>query len=182
MDSAQTLLTAEDLLALDDGLRHELLKGELITMTPSGGEHGVITARLARLVDSYVASRNLGLVFGAEAGFRIGTDPDTVRAPDLAFVRRERIPSTGIPTGFWPGAPDLAAEVVSPSDTYEYVAGKVADWLRAGTEVVWVVTPRARSVAVHDKSGDVTIVPEFQRLTGGSTIPGFGCGVGEIFP
>jgi Uma2 family endonuclease len=182
MDSAQTLLTAEDLLALDDGLRHELVNGELITMTPSGGEHGVITARLARLVDSFASERGLGLVFGAEAGFRLTTDPDTVRAPDLAFVRHARIPDGGIPTGFWPGAPDLAAEVVSPGDTYEHVAAKVADWLRAGSEVVWVINPRARSVTVHTGSAGVTILSETEQLTGGTTIPGFTCGVREIFP
>lgn len=182
MESAQTLLTAEDLLALDDGLRHELVNGELITTTPSGSEHGVITARLARLVDSFVSERGLGLVFGAEAGFRLSADPDTVRAPDLAFVRRARIPESGIPTGFWPGAPDLAAEVVSPSDTYEHVAAKVADWLRAGTEVVWVINPRGRSGTVHTGSIGVTILPETEQLTGGTTIPGFACGVREIFP
>jgi Uma2 family endonuclease len=181
MESSQTLLTAADLLALEDGLRHELVNGELTTMTPSGSEHGLITAALAQLVRTHVAASGLGLVFGAEAGFRLTTDPDTVRAPDLAFVRRARIPATGIPTGFWPGAPDLAAEVVSPSDTYEHVAAKVADWLRAGTEVVWVVNPRARSVTVHTSAG-VTILSEAEQMTGGTTIPGFTCGVQEIFP
>jgi Uma2 family endonuclease len=183
MDSTQTLLTAEDLLALpDDGFRHELVNGELTTMTPSGSEHGVITATLARLVDTFVSSRELGLVFGAEAGFRIGSDPDTVRAPDLAFVRRERIPESGIPKGFWPGAPDLAAEVVSPGDTYEEVEEKVAQWLGAGTLLVWVVNPRHRTVAVRASSDEVRILSETDELRGGDVLPGFTCAVAELFP
>lgn len=108
-------------------------------MTPSGSAHSVITARLARLVDTFVSTHGLGLVFGAEGGFKIASNPDAVRAPDLAFVRRERIPESGIPKGFWPGAPDLAAEVVSPGDTYEEVEEKVADWLRAGRS--WYGSP-----------------------------------------
>ena len=101
MNSTQTAVTAEDLWTLsDDGLRHELVNGDLRTRTPSGGEHGIITATLAQKVREVVAAKDLGLVFGAETGFRISSDPDTVRAPDLAFVRRERIPASGIPKGF----------------------------------------------------------------------------------
>jgi Uma2 family endonuclease len=183
MSPTQTLLTAEDLLALpDDGGRRELVNGELKTMTPSGSEHSVITATLAHLVRSFVSARGLGLVFGAEGGFKIASNPDTVRAPDLAFVRRERIPESGIPTGFWPGAPDLAAEVVSPGDTYEEVDAKVAAWLHAGAELVWVVNPRPRTVAVHSGEGEVKILSATDELTGGTVIPGFACPVAELFP
>lgn len=183
MTPTQTLLTAEDLLALPEAAgRHELVKGELRTMVPSGSEHSVITARLARFVDTFVAKHELGLVFGAEGGFKISSDPDTVRAPDLAFVRRERIPESGIPTGFWPGAPDLAAEVVSPGDTYEAVAEKTAAWLDAGAETVWVVNPKGRTVAVHSASRTVRILSAEDELEGGPVLPGFVCRVAEIFP
>lgn len=183
MNPTQTLLTADELLLLpDDGCRHELVDGELRTMTPSGSEHSVITAELARVVAAFVRERNLGLVFGAEGGFRVRSDPDTVRAPDLAFVRRERIPPSGIPKGFWPGAPDLAAEVISPGDTYEEVDEKVAMWLDAGAETVWVINPRRKTVAVHSGDGTVRLLSADERLTGGDLLPDFACPVAEIFP
>jgi Uma2 family endonuclease len=183
MSTTPTLMTADDLLRLpDDGLRHELVNGELRTMTPSGSEHSVITARLARVVDGFVSSRDLGLVFGAEGGFRISTGPDTVRAPDLAFVHRERIPESGIPKGYWPGAPDLAAEVVSPGETYGEVEGKVSAWLDAGTAVVWVLDPARRSVAVHEAGAGVRILSAADELTGGTVLPGLACPVAELFP
>ena len=183
MNPLQTLMTADELLALpDDGCRHELVNGELRSMIPSGSEHSVITARLARLVDTFVDSQKRGLVFGAEGGFKIRSDPDTVRAPDLAFVRQERVPETGIPKGFWPGAPDLAVEVVSPGDTYEEVAGKVADWLRAGTAVVWVVDPGQRTVIVHSSTEEARMLTTSDEQTGGEVLPGFVCPVADLFP
>lgn len=183
MNPTETLLTADELLMLpDDGSRRELIKGELITMTPSGSEHSVITAILAREVAPFVSERKLGLVFGAEGGFEIESDPDTVRAPDLAFVRQERVPASGVPKGYWPGAPDLAAEVISPNDRYEEVDEKVADWLRAGTETVWVLNPRRRTVAVHGRGGEVRMLAATDELTGGDVLPGFHTPVAALFP
>lgn len=178
--ATKTLLTADDLLALpDDGMRHELVGGELRTMTPSGYQHGRITARLARLVDSHVTTHQLGDALGAETGFRLSSNPDTVRAPDVAFVSRERLPDIAPPRGYGLGAPDLVAEVVSPGDTYGEVEEKVLDWLRAGTRLVWVVDPRTRTVAVHEASGKISIATEV--LTGGDVLPGFECRVSELF-
>jgi Uma2 family endonuclease len=183
MDSTQTLLTAEDLFALPgDGFRHELVNGELTTMTPAGSEHGIVAMRLATRVGPYVEARRLGEVFTAETGFKIASDPDTVRVPDLAFVRRERIPESGIPKGFWPGAPDLVAEVISPGDTYEEVEEKVAQWLGAGTSLVWVVNPRHRMIVVRSASDEVKILSEADELRGGDVLPGFRCAVAELFP
>jgi Uma2 family endonuclease len=183
MSPTQTLLTADELFALpDDGHRHELLNGVLRTMTPAGFEHGVVTMRLAARVSSYAEAHQLGLVLTAETGFKIASDPDTVRAPDLAFVRRERIPEGALPSGFWSGAPDLVAEVVSPRDTYEEVEEKVADWLRAGTELVWVVNPRRRTVAVHPSAEEVKILSATDELTGSAVLPGFTCSIAELFP
>jgi len=112
------LVTADELLTMPhNGFRYELVRGELKQKSPSGSEHGVTVVHLTWPLAQHVKDNHLGIVFGAETGFKITTNPDTVRAPDIAFVSHERIPATGIPRGFWPGAPDLAVEVVSPGDT-----------------------------------------------------------------
>ncbi|MQA90788.1 MAG: Uma2 family endonuclease [Gemmatimonas sp.] len=183
MDRTETLLTADDLLSHpDDGNRHELVNGELLTMAPTGSEHGAIVVRVTAQVFSYVERNGLGVTLTGEPGFKIASDPDTVRAPDLAFVRRENVPEAGIPTGYWPGAPNLAAEVVSPSDTYEQVDAKVATWLDAGTEVVWVLNPRRRTIAIHTGSAQVRVLAATDELDGGTVLPGFTCPVGGLFP
>ncbi|HEX8283313.1 MAG TPA: Uma2 family endonuclease [Pyrinomonadaceae bacterium] len=174
--------TASELFEMpDDGFRYELVKGELRRMSPSGSEHGAIIINISVLLAQYVRSNELGVCFGAETGFKIASDPDTVRAPDVAFIRRERIPQSGIPKKFWPGAPDLAVEVLGPGDTYSEVNEKVADWLGAGTRAVWVVDPRRRSVSVYRSMTDVTHLPEADELDGGEVVPGFRCEVAEIF-
>ena len=174
--------TASELYAMpDDGFRYELVKGELRKMSPSGSEHAVIIGRLTMRLGQHIEANDLGLYFGAEAGFKIASDPDTVRAPDLAFVSRERIPEIGIPKNFWTGAPDLAVEVVSPGDTYSEVEEKVEDWLEAGAQAVWVVNPKRRGVAVYRSMTDVTRLSEDDELSGGEVVPGFRCKVAEIF-
>lgn len=121
-------MTADELLMLPRGrARHELIKGELVTMSPAGGEHGAIIEALFLLVAEHVKRHRVGIVFGAETGFLIERNPDTVRAPDIAYIRRERIPAENPPIGFWPGAPDLAVKIVSPDDTIRKIDGKVAD-------------------------------------------------------
>ncbi len=117
-------------------------------MSPAGGEHGAVIGTLFLLLGNFVRQNGLGVVFGAETGFLIERAPDTVRAPDIAFVSRKRIPPDGIPRSYVPGAPDLAVEVVSPGDTVREVDDKVADWLNAGSEAVWVVNPRWKTVTV----------------------------------
>ena len=108
-------MTAEELFDLaDDGGRFELVEGELVHMTPSGGTHGALTVRIGRLLDEYVEAHDLGVCCGAETGFILQREPDTVRAPEAAVVVKSRVPSTGIPSSYWPFAPDLAVEVVSP--------------------------------------------------------------------
>src|SRR5205807_2246623 len=98
---------------------------------------------------SYVKAHKLGRVFAGEPGFVLTTDPDTVRAPDVAFIGRERLAETGVPTGYFRGVPDLAVEVISPNDRYTRVAEKIAEWLDYGTRLVFVVDPRRKSVDVH---------------------------------
>ncbi|HEX8721910.1 MAG TPA: Uma2 family endonuclease [Pyrinomonadaceae bacterium] len=174
--------TASELFAMpDDGFRYELVKGELRRMSPSGTEHGAIVFDLSGLLALHIKADNLGQGFGAETGFKIASDPDTVRAADIAFVRRERIPEAGIPKNFWPLAPDLVVEVVSPGDTYSEVQEKVEDWLGAGVSAVWVVDPRRRAVLVYRSLTDVTRLAEGDELDGGEVVPGFRCRVSEIF-
>lgn len=110
-------VTAEELLEIpDDGLRRELIRGEVRTMAPEGNVHGRITMNVSTSLDQNVRANGLGVVFAAETGFKISTNPDTVRAPDAAFVRQERVEAVGEAEGYWPGAPELALEVVSPND------------------------------------------------------------------
>jgi Uma2 family endonuclease len=182
MSTTPTLTTADELFMMpDDGFRYELVRGEARRMPPAGSEHGAVIMNIGTPLDQFVKAHSLGVVFGAETGFRIASNPDTVRAPDLAFVRRERIPEAGIPKEFWPGAPDLAVEVISPSDTYTEVEEKVNDWLDAGTRLVLVLNPRTRTVTVHTSRTNVTRLTEADLLTGGEVLPGFTCRVSELF-
>ncbi|MBW3629751.1 MAG: Uma2 family endonuclease [Gemmatimonadetes bacterium] len=175
-------MTAEELLHLpEDHQRHELIRGVLTTMPPAGFEHGAVAVRLASSLHAFVRAQGLGLVLAAETGFKIAADPDTVRAPDAAFVRKERIAALGIPRGYFPGAPDLAAEVVSPDDTTREVREKVEDWIQAGAAVVWVIDPRARTVSIHDRAGSVTTLDETAVLTARELLPGWSCEVSALF-
>jgi Uma2 family endonuclease len=174
-------MTAEELIRMpDDGMRHELVKGEHRVMTPAGSEHGRISVRLGGRLDAHCEAQRLGCAFGAETGFIIGRDPDTVRAPDAAFVSVKRIPMTGVPQGYWKGPPDLAVEVISPSDTLLEVEENVDQWLDAGTTLVWVVNPRRRTVTVYRSRREVTILSESDELDGGEVVPGFKIRVSEI--
>ena len=172
--------TASELYAMpDDGFRYELVKGELRRTSPAGGEHGAVIWNLSGLLAPHV--KVIGQGFGAETGFKIASDPDTVRAADIAFVRRERIPEGGIPKNFWEIAPDLVVEVISPGDTYSEVEEKVEDWLNAGVRAVWVIDSKRRCVTVYRSLTDVTRLSEGEELDGGDVVPGFRCKVSEIF-
>jgi Uma2 family endonuclease len=182
MSTMPTLVTADELCTLpDDGFRYELVRGEVRRMPPAGSEHGAVVMNLGSPLHAFVRSHDLGVVLGAETGFKIASDPDTVRAPDLAFVRCERIPESGIPSGFWLGAPDLAVEVISPSDTYTEVEEKVHDWLKAGTRMVLVLNPRTRTVTIYTFSTIVVQLTESDTLTGGEVLPAFTCQVSGLF-
>jgi Uma2 family endonuclease len=182
MSTTLQTFTAEELFTMPkDGFRYELVKGELRKKSPAGTEHGAIIFNLSILLGQHIKASNLGQGFGAETGFKLASDPDTVRAADIAFVRRERIPETGIPKNFWRTSPDLAVEVLSPGDSYEEVDEKVGDWLAAGTRAVWVVNPRKRSVTVYHSTKDVERLSESDELDGGDVVPGLRCKVSEIF-
>jgi Uma2 family endonuclease len=182
MATGNRLMTADELWRLpDDGQRHELIGGELRTMPPSGWEHGWVVVRVTRPLAEYVDANKLGVVCGAETGFILASEPDTVRAADVAFVRRERVLAAGDVKGYWPGAPDLAVEVVSPHDRYTEVDAKVAAWLAHGTRLVLVVNPRRRVVVVHRPRRAVRELTERDVLDGEDLLPGWKLPVREIF-
>lgn len=175
-------VTAAQLLYLpDDGNRHELVRGELRQMPPAGSEHGHLALRIASRLERHVEAHALGRTYAAETGFKLASNPDTVRAPDAAFVSRERVEAAGRVEGYWPGAPDLAVEVISPGDTHSEVTEKALDWLEAGCRAVWVVDPRRRTVTVYRSRADIRILTTEDRLEDPEVIEGFDMTVAEIF-
>ena len=182
MHTTTQLLTAEDLSRLPpDGMRHELIKGELHTMPPSGFEHGVVGINLSTPLDQHAKGNRLGLVVGAETGFLIAQNPDTVRGCDIGFVSRERLEVVGIPSTYWRGPPDLAVEIVSPNDRVYEVDAKVQEWLDAGTRLVWVVNPRQRTVTVYKPGANPIVLTTKDELDGQDVLPGFRLLVARIF-
>src|SRR3954466_177571 len=150
MTTATAPITAEQLWRMhNDDQRYELVRGELHMMAPAGFDHGAVIINLSTLLATHVKRRRLGVVVGAETGFILSRDPDTVRAADIAFVRAARIPKSGRPKAFWVGGPDLAVDVLSPDDRPREVKRKVQDYLAAGAALVWVVNPKNRTVTVH---------------------------------
>ncbi len=181
MAVGRALMTAEDLFNLpEDDMFHELVKGELITLPPPGAKHGFVAGQAFFLIRTHVDAHELGSVFAAETGFKIGRNPDTVRAPDVAFVAAERLP-TELPDGYMDLAPDLVVEVVSPSDSARYVQEKVFDWLEAGARVVLVVYPSRQSIAAYRSRTDVRLLGPGDALDLNDVLPGFASPVRSLF-
>jgi Uma2 family endonuclease len=179
--SIKTVLTADDLFLMEENGPCELVRGEVIPLSPSGGIHGKLTIRIGALLDAYVRPRRLGVVCGAETGFILERDPDTVRGPDASFVSQDRIPPEGEPEGYWPFAPDLAVEVISPNDLYREVEQKVEEYLKAGVRLVWIVNPGTRTITIHRPPSIVHILHIEERLIGEDVVPGFEVPVSEVF-
>lgn len=174
-------LTAADVerLSLPDK-QVELVRGQLVVREPPGSRHGAIAATLTYYLSAFVRPRNVGIVFAQDTGFHIEHDPDTVRAPDVAFVsadRADQIPSAG----YAKLAPDLAVEILSPDDRPAEVLAKVADWLGAGTRLVWVVDPQRSTVGVYRQDGSLSSLEQNDTLDGEDVLPGFTCPVGSLF-
>jgi Uma2 family endonuclease len=182
MSTTAQPITADDLLRMPhNGLRYELVKGELRAMTPGGHEHGRVAMRFTWRLAQHVENNQLGVVYAAETGFLIAKNPDTVRAPDVAFVSCNRLTEVKKSEGYWPGAPDLAVEVVSPNDTYTEVEEKAIAWLNAGTRMVLAINPRKRTVTVFRSLNTIFIVNEDSVLDLEEIVPGFQVAVQEIF-
>ncbi len=176
------LMTADELLSLPRGRqRHELVRGELRTMPPTNWEHSGIEGRIFVPLERYTRSRQLGEVRGGNPGFRLTVNPDTVLAPDVAFVARARVEAAGRVRAYWPGAPDLVVEIISPNDRYTEVDEKVADWLAYGARLVFVVNPRRRTVAVHRPGQPIRVLTEADVIDGEDVVPGWTLPVRELF-
>ena len=174
------LVTAEELEQLSfPDKTVELVRGVLMVREPPGAWHGVVQENLAWHLGSFVRPRRLGLILGQDSGFRIRSDPDTVRGPDLAFVASER--AALIPRrGYAPFAPDLVAEILSPDDRAGEVLAKVADWLEAGTRLVWVIDPERFEAHIYRSDGTLSVLARDASLDGENVLPGFSCALREI--
>lgn len=161
------------------GKATELVRGRLLVKEPPGTDHGRMAARLTIVVGSFVLARKLGAVYAQDTGFRIASNPDTVRGPDLAFVGAERASTNG--RGYASVAPDLVVEIVSPDDRKADVAAKVEEWLAAGSRLVWVIDMSRRVATVHRPDATTLAVEADGFLDGETVLPGFRCRLGEIF-
>lgn len=177
----EELMTAEQLLVADiPNKSTELVRGRLIVREPPGTYHGLVQSRLNFLVAAFVHERKLGAVFGQDTGFRIASDPDTVLAPDLAFVRHERL-SLIAPRGYAALAPDFIVEILSPDDRPGEVLGKIGQWLNAGVALAWVIDPARRVGQVYRADGSAAAVPADGKLDGEDVLPGFTLTLSELF-
>lgn len=183
MSGVKHLVTAEDLLKMPEvpGKQFELVDGELVEVSPAGVEHNLIAALIYRLLYAFAEEYRLGIAFTDNLGYILRRDPDLLRAPDVSFVARERLPEGQLPKGFWDLAPDLAVEVVSPGDTAIELRAKVRDYLECGTRIVWVVWPDNHSVTVYDTGGGYRDLAPEDELDGGSVLPGFRVRVADLF-
>lgn len=175
-------LTAEELLQLtSDRFRYELIEGELRIMEPPGSEHGFVAMRIGVRLANHVENNKLGHVFAAETGFLLRSNPDTVRAPDASFVSQELFDRVGLRKGYWPGAPDLAVEVLSPTDTHPEIERKVRDWLDAGARMVVAVDPVDRSASVYRAAEDIVVIGDDGVLDGADVVPGWRLPLRDVF-
>lgn len=176
------LMTVDELLSLpDDGMRHELVRGELRTMTPAGWEHGEITSVVDTSLRTHVTTHGLGRVGAGDIGFWITRNPDTLRAPDLAFISAARLPRSQRMPGFSDMPPDLVIEIVSPTDRYTDVAEKVAGWLEYGVRMVALIDPRRRLVSVQCPGKPLRELREDAVLEGQDVVPGWRLPIRDIF-
>ena len=179
MVSIEQTVTAQQLFEMPDQERFELVQGELVPMSPPGFDHGCIVLDVAAVLREFVQAGKLGLV-AVEAGFCVSHDPDTVRSPDVAFVRAERIPPGGV-RAFFQGAPDLAIEVISPSDRASEVISKAQDWLQSGCTVVWVIDPETKTVTVYSNGPQTLFLSASDTLTCDELLPGFRLSIAQMF-
>ena len=181
--TTQKLMTAEEAAQLSTvNRRFELVKGVYVEISPASALHGVVAIAIGSLLNDFVRKHGRGLATAAETGFILARNPDSVRAADAAFIAKERLPAGGVPEeGYWPLAPDLAVEVVSPNDRPDDVQEKAQEYLAAGTRMVWVIYPKTRSVMVYRSLRDIKILRAEDTLSGEDVLPGFEHKVNEIF-
>jgi Uma2 family endonuclease len=169
-----------DLLEIYKDKKCELVKGVIHEMSPSGKLHGFISANICSIVRDYVKKNKLGIVTGAETGYKLFSNPDTVKAPDMAFESNEKLAQSGIIQGYSTVMPDLVVEVNSPYDNYSEIIAKVNEWLSSGVKEVWVIEPKNNTVIIHTRE-KINILKNDDILQERDILPGFKCNVSEIF-
>jgi Uma2 family endonuclease len=179
MATVAGFVTAQQLFEMPGHERFELVQGELIPMSLPGFDHGCIVLDIAAALREFVQRRKLGLV-AVEAGFCVSHDPDTVRSPDVAFVQAARIPAGGV-RSFFQGVPDLAVEVISPSDRASEVIAKARDWLQFGCRAVWVIDPETRTATVYASGPQTLLLSANDALACEDLLPGFRLPLSQIF-
>jgi Uma2 family endonuclease len=178
-DVASPLMTAEQLLhASIPDKRTELVRGVLRVREPAGDRHGRITMNLTLRLGAHVERSRAGQLFAAETGFTLSRGPDTVRAADIAFIGRERLPEAD--TGFLGVPPDLVVEVLSPGDRPGETLAKIGDWLEGGARLVWVIDPTRRVARIYRQDGAESVIGEHDVLDGEDVLPGFSCSLATI--
>ena len=175
------VMEPDDLLRMPDGERYELIDGRL-KEKPMGAESDEINYALGTLIVTFVRKNRLGHVYGSQTGYRcFPNKPKLVRKPDTSFVATGRLPNDKTPKGDIDIAPDLVVEVVSPNDTYEEIAVRVADYKSANVKLIWVISPETRTVLIRRANGTCEEVGEAGTLSGEDVLPGFTCTVAELF-
>lgn len=185
----ERLYTLADLMELDrqpqtgyEPKLYELSRGRLITMSPAGALHGIYGADLLIFIGSFVKSRKLGYVTAAETGYILDLPGkgDTVRAPDVGFIRKDQLPNGMPETGYIPAPPDLAIEIVSPNDAADEIEAKIQDYLAGGTRLIWYLYPKTRTLHVITVAGAIRL-GENDTLDGGDVLPGFTLALKDLF-
>ncbi len=177
--STKTLMTDEELMQLsDDGYKYEYVEGEL-KVSPTGMLHESIGMKLGSKLLEFTNKHQLGRVYGSSAGYRMKSG--NVRSPDVSFVRKSRLPQGKSPEGFAHFAPDLAVEILSPSDRVKEIQDKIAEYFENGSERVWVIDPKKRTATVYQSVNNSQILEENDELTGEEVLPGFSCRLKDLF-
>ena len=187
MSTTTRLITADELLSMPHRDEHgndcrlELIRGEVKRMSPTGRTHGKLCLKLGAVLLDFVESNDLGEALGAETGFTVEHNPDSVLGADIAFVSKERLKGVEDADKFFPFAPDLAVEVLSPGNRAGEITEKISLYFAAGSRQVWIVNPKRRTVSVYRSPDEVQILGEQDTLDGGDVLPGFSYELAKLF-
>ena len=177
------LLAAEEFFLLPDpgdGSQQELVRGEVITMPPPGGLHGVSCNKTGRRIGNFVEDNDRGTVTSNDTGFITERDPDSVRGPDISYWTKERLKE--VPVGYIEISPDMVIEVLSPSNTSKRIRVKLKEYFTRGVRLVWVIAPEDRTLTIYRTPDEGRVLHESATVTGEDVLPGFTCRVSDLLP